>query len=246
LIAFVVDESAQGNADLNGDGDAEDAILHVFDARTQSTTNMRIAVQGSFTEGLALSDEFLAFAVDEQANGMTDVDGDGQADDVALLVYDLSKAPFGLAVPGLGLPNPLGFRNPRRALVDAHPTIADGLVGFFAAESLASGDLNGDGDVLDYAVLQLFDPGSGIVLNSSLATSGWSQAVIAGTWTVLVSEDGQGQDLNGDGDTLDLVIHTYDPRTGGSETRDSPPIRPTAWRGARSSSSPRDAREAVT
>jgi hypothetical protein len=37
LAAFSVEESRQGNTDLNGDGDVWDHVLHVYDASTGVT-----------------------------------------------------------------------------------------------------------------------------------------------------------------------------------------------------------------
>ena len=33
IVAFTVDESRQGNTDLNGDLDDEDDVLHIYDAK---------------------------------------------------------------------------------------------------------------------------------------------------------------------------------------------------------------------
>ncbi|MGH9391804.1 MAG: hypothetical protein ACRD1Z_19555, partial [Vicinamibacteria bacterium] len=74
-------------------------------------------------------------------------------------------------------------------------------------------DLNGDGDATDF-VLQVFDWSTGLVRNTGLeASGGFRMAGRYIAFTVLESRQG-GTDLNGDGDTADLVQHIYDAETG--------------------------------
>jgi hypothetical protein len=89
-IAFAVHEGLQGEegTDLNGDDDASDFVLHVFDVKTGTTTNVRQNVAlpsfGSFTA----DKEQIAFTVDEKSQGGTDLNGDGDGDDVVLHIVE--------------------------------------------------------------------------------------------------------------------------------------------------------------
>ena len=197
--AFFVEESAQGALDLDGDGDADGDALHVYDAATSTVHAIEHAVLASGTAGVALSGDFLACAVSELEEG-ADLSGNGSAGDSALLVTNLATGIGGF------LPVELGSLALR---------IADGRVGFHAAESSASGDLNGDLDMDDPAVFQLYDLATGELSNTWLATTGEPPLVAGGTWTVVVSESDQGgNDLNGDGDALDWIQHVHDPVSG--------------------------------
>jgi hypothetical protein len=82
--ALIVGESAQG-ADLNGDGDELDHVLHVFDLATGQLGNTGLAVgfpeHASYFEArvLELEDGVVAFHVSEPDQGGTDLNGDGDA-----------------------------------------------------------------------------------------------------------------------------------------------------------------------
>lgn len=85
LAAFLVQEQAQG-ADLNGDGDQDDLVLHVFDARSQAVVNTRAAIAVSISSSTArfslqAEGNHVAFVVSEAAQGGLDLNGDGDADD---------------------------------------------------------------------------------------------------------------------------------------------------------------------
>jgi len=80
LVAFAVFERFQGNTDLNGDGDAFDKILHIYDHSTGVTTNLKL----SFDPGDArmfLDGNLVAFAVREASQNNTDLNGDGNTED---------------------------------------------------------------------------------------------------------------------------------------------------------------------
>ena len=194
LAIFAASEPGTGNSDLNGDGDANDAVLYVFDRTTGSTNGLAQAL--SLLSLPSVEGDLVAFVVSEAAQGNTDLDGDGSSAGNVLHIYD--------AV--------------RRELVNTHLAVAspvflgDGRVAYFAAESTA--DLNGDGDALDRAVLQVFDPAGATNANTGLATTGLAPLHAADAWLVSVSELDQGADLNGDGDLADLVQVVYDARSG--------------------------------
>jgi len=83
LIAFGVSEFNQGSTDLNGDGDANDGVLHVFNARTGTTTNVGL----DLCCGIGIDGNLIAFGVSEFNQGNTDFNGDGDANDGVLHVF---------------------------------------------------------------------------------------------------------------------------------------------------------------
>ena len=84
LVAFIVSESNEGS-DLNGDGDTNDFVPHVYDHTTGMTTNIGLAFSGF---AFSLDGNLLAFHVFESAQGNTDLNGDGDTNDLVLHVYD--------------------------------------------------------------------------------------------------------------------------------------------------------------
>lgn len=80
-LVFCVSEAQQG-ADLNGDGDADDFVLHAWDAETGTASSLGLQRQG--LRGVA-SEELVLFLVSEAAQGV-DLDGDG------LLTSDVAHA----------------------------------------------------------------------------------------------------------------------------------------------------------
>ena len=85
LIAMRVNESRQG-ADLNGDGDTSDFVLHVYDHSTGSTTNFGFA-----TNAFEVVGSTVVFEVDESAQGATDLNGDGDTSDRVAFSLDVSS-----------------------------------------------------------------------------------------------------------------------------------------------------------
>jgi len=84
LVAFGVSEFLQG-ADLNGDGDTFDNVVHLYDAATGTTSNLRLAAADAFSAPtLAFDGTLLAFPVSEFFQGSTDLNGDGDVFDFVL------------------------------------------------------------------------------------------------------------------------------------------------------------------
>jgi len=83
-----VPESAQGGRDLNGDGDALDGVLHVYDERADRGFSTGLALYGSYARDGSLS----AFRVLESVQG-EDLNGDGDLADEFAYVLDLPRAP---------------------------------------------------------------------------------------------------------------------------------------------------------
>ena len=191
LVAFSVEESSEGNTDLNGDGDTLDSIVHVYDHTTGSTTNISLSAN-SFS--FHIDSILLSFSVFESNQGNTDLNGDGDAIDSVVHVYDAST----------GLTTNTGFVG--------NGSMDGNLVVFEVSESLQGNiDLNGDGDTLD-SIVHVYDHTTGLTTNTGL--NGFNPVVRGSLVAVTVSEGLEGIDLNGDGDAIDPVLHIYDHNTG--------------------------------
>lgn len=208
FLLFGVDELYQGGTDLNGDGDAVDfSVLHLVETRTGALRNLGIS--GNF---IGLGEGFLAFRSPEASEGR-DLNGDGDLLDEVLHCYDTATGvltDLGLAVD---------------AVLTSGPLVA-GLV----SEAGQGVDLNGDGDTLD-SVPFVYEHAAGVTTMLPLAALEVHPA--GGGMLVLVSEARQGEDLNGDGDLLDDVLHRYWVATG-TTTNEGLVVSPgTLDRGAR-------------
>ncbi len=182
-LAFGVGEFRQG-ADLNGDGDKFDLVLHVYDFETGVTSNLGIA-----SEGIWLHGDRLAYRVSEASQG-ADLNGDSDTLDSVLHVHDF----------GTGLTSNLQLDGLDNVWLDGDR------LSFLVDEDSQEADLNGDSDTDDF-VLHVHDFGTGLTSNLELDASG-------GIWldgdrlAYRVSEASQGADLNGDSDERDFVLHT--------------------------------------
>lgn len=192
VLAFAQPESSQGGVDANGDGDAFDDVLHTFEPSTSAMTNLSAAV-----EGFQLDAQHVAFGVREFRQGASDLNGDGDTADLVLHLHDVAAS----STVNLGTDATLGFK------LDGETLLA-----FGAWEpGQGAGDLNGDGDISDY-VLHVYDIVSGALLNLEVDPSGGFQSfqLDGRTLSFGVQEQGQGgSDLNGDGDTSDIVLHFF-------------------------------------
>jgi Tol biopolymer transport system component len=185
--AFLLPEAAAG-VDLNGDGDADDAVVHLYrDRQAGPPQNLGLAATA-----VALSDVRLAALVSEQAQGGLDRNGDGDATDDVVAVRDLT--------PG-GTWTNVG----QAADVVA---VSGSMVAFLTPEAAQGVDLNGDGDTAD-RVLQLYDAATATLIPVGQAAEDF---VLTATLVAFrTREASQGNhDLNGDGDTADDVLQVYD------------------------------------
>jgi len=200
-VYFLASEAAQGNTDLNGDGDAADNVVFYTETVTPSPVNLGVSAR----RPLLRTTSHVVWVLAEGDEGGTDWSGDGDIADQVLVRYD----------PSL----PLGPTNPTITSITVTAGTPMGtwgdLVVFITAESeIGAGvDLNGDGDMSD-SVLRIFDATTAsVVFNPMLA---WDTAlagfnVANGLAVFLVSEGAQGgTDLNGDGDTSDSVVQGID------------------------------------
>jgi len=153
IVAFLVGESAQAESDLNGDGDATDDVLHVYDATTGVVTNTRLAVAhglgrdvSSYTYPVepVVARDGIALLVGEVEQGGADLNNDGDAEDDVLHVIEPKTGEIvNLELAAATMIGPFGSRNPIAPQLDGQR------VTFVAGEAEQGGDLNGDGDLDD-------------------------------------------------------------------------------------------------
>ena len=195
-LLFSVAERRDGLGDLNGDGKANDDVAKIYSFASQSLIDVDVATA---TSQLAIGDQWAAFSVHETHQGQGDLDGDGDARDRVIFAVELASG----SVRNLGVQGDL-------------PRIVGNSVVFRSIEHAAGkSDLNGDGDVSD-KVLRVYD------LDTDTLTSldsvkrhrrKWFET--SGSRVIFASKERQagGNDLNGDGDTKDIVIQVYDTAT---------------------------------
>lgn len=203
LLAFGVSEKDQGLTDLNGDGDLDDKILHVFDVRDRQIVNLGFVTGagGGITcpGSVEVAGPVLYIPTHEGLDG-EDFNGDGDRDDNVPFVYDARTD----SLTNLGL-STVSCNSPRRQVI--------GELVCFAVSEFDQGftDLNGDGDIFD-EVIHTYDASTGELINLGLAGQAGGEGEL---FVIEVDELGQGlTDLNGDGDFLDYVQHILDPETG--------------------------------
>jgi len=194
---------ALSGPDLNGDGDAEDRVVHHFDGT--SVRNF-----GCAAEGVALSGSWVAARVAEPGVG-ADLNGDGDVldDVVAVRATDATGSVSCASWSNLSL------------AADAI-AMAGEVLAFTVPELSQGADLNGDGDT-DDRVLHVFDTGQAIAPGAnprSLALAATDFVVGPEVVAFRVSESGQGgANLNGGGfsvdtDSDDQVMHALDVASG--------------------------------
>ena len=189
FVAFRTSEARSGNTDLNGDGDATDIVLHIYDTQSGVLTNTGLEASG----GLTVNGTMLAWAVFESRQGMTDLNGDGDTNDYVVHLADMAS----------GTTKNLRFASVSYAV--------DGNTLAFQVLESSQGmtDLNGDGDASD-APLHLYDISTGTITNVGIdAAGGFEISENRVAFGVHESRQG-GRDLNGDGDATDVVMHLYD------------------------------------
>lgn len=209
LVAFRVSEGAQANTDLNGDGDSLDNILFIHNFLTGQTTNIGFPI-GLLNNlpspilvphHLDVEHNTLAFLVDENNHGSTDLNSDGDANDLVLHLYDINESRL-INLGTSALPN-LAFHQ-------------GSLVFAIDESSQGQSDLNNDGDVNHDQVLHVYDVANKVMTNTELATysvgpaTGGLYSIVAdGQVAFVVREGAQGEtDLNGDGEVQEPVLHT--------------------------------------
>ncbi len=173
--------------DLNGDGDTQDRVVHLYARGDSGARNLAIAASD-----VALSNSWLAILVSEADQGGIDRNGDGDHADTVVCVASLAA--------------PADCRNLRRAADQVQ--IAGSLVAMLTPEAMQGEDLNGDGDLAD-RVLAVYDPATDTLINTGYA----AEEMVVGPNLIAfrTSEAKQGAvDLNGDGDHDDFVLQVFD------------------------------------
>lgn len=137
LYAWAIEVVYDPDDDLNGDGDSDDRVVHVFS--NNAVFNARLAATD-----VALSGDWAAALVSESAQGGTDINGDGDIND--LIVHVAHRSALGGTWDSVGL--------------NADSLVLAGAYAVFTRPEASLGrtgtDLNGDGDTND-RVLAIFD-----------------------------------------------------------------------------------------
>jgi len=198
-LAALVSESGQADAgvDLNGDGDVVDDVVALHASADAAGTWIDI---GQAAEDLELRGSTLAFATAEASQAQADLNGDGDVLDTVLRVYDADS----------------GLLDDTALAVEEF-VLGANLLAFRSSEAAQGADLNADGDLGD-EVLQVYDLASGAVVNTGQTAVPCDQVacdprtpyrVLDDTIRFVTLESLQGEDLNGDGDTDDLILQIF-------------------------------------
>lgn len=182
-----VHEAEQGGIDLNGDGDARDRVACVLTLDPPRWTSTGLAL-GDDREARTLwscDGEAAAFAVSERAQGGLDRNGDGDAEDLVLVV--------------------LAGTTPRAQPLAVRTVLAGGAWIACALDEAAQGasDLDFDGDA-DGTALWLYDRRDEREFAFGLRDA-MPLAIASGDVALRLAER-DGIDLNGDGDDADEAI----------------------------------------
>lgn len=185
--------------DWLGDGDMVDLVYVIYSISTGEFAPLPMASAPGL-DALVRIGEHVAFMALENgnANRLVDVNADGDFDDLYTTLIDTRTGQVVL-MPFEGFPYE-----------------CDGLLFSFAPEAVRGVDLTGDGD-LDDAVIQFIDPVSGATARGpyALDTFPFPDFRAFGTSVAVeVEEEWLGQDLNADGDTIDVLHALHDVRTG--------------------------------
>jgi len=202
---FFIDETSEGNSDLNQDGDSTDAILAVMDLQGFSAAvqpfspifpGLSLGVAATTSIGIGVGDERAVIAVDERGSNNVDLNGDIDRFDSVFGWVDTRNAPSVIHILPLAMAQLPPFVSGDRALVAAHE---------FSTGAIVGTDLNGDGDT-DDSVAHMVDlrtsPGS--ITNLQIASA--RIELVGSDAFISVPESGQfGLDLNGNGSANDIV-----------------------------------------
>jgi len=201
---FLVSEAGQ-RADLNGDGDMVDAVVHHLEFSTGTMIDLALAARAIRGDG-----DLFAIVVQEQTQGWQDLDGDGDFNDDVLYAY-------------LAPTSTLRALSPSVHVMAAGPQFD--VRGFVVAwgspeEYAGSGtDWNGNG-FTNNVVLCTHQARAGVTRNSGLAIpANFAEAyrfAIAGARVMASVDEGaqSGTDWNGDGVANDDVAILFDSTTG--------------------------------
>lgn len=194
IIAFFTFEGRIG-ADLNGDGDISDTVVRYFDVSTGRLVNIGAEVAAGTS--LTVKDGLITFISNELFVGSAgkDLNGDGDINDNILRYYDISTGR--LVNTGMEAISPIALSNGK-------------IIAFVTDEATVernSRDLNGDGDMSD-RIVRYYDLTTGTTVNTGAET--WTELGLSDSIIAFGSAENRvgrfGEDLNGDGDKLDIVL----------------------------------------
>ena len=203
-VAALADESAHGPADLNGDGDTNDEIVHVRALSSGSWIDI-----GEAADTIEACGALFPFITPESARGV-DLNGDGDTNDRVLQAWDTATSSL------------------RNVALPVDELVCSGsLIAFRSPENASGSHSNGDADATDH-VLSVYDASTGLVRESGQAITPCTIAecdprlpfrIVGRTVKFLTLESEQGNtDLDGDGDAIDVVIQTFDVDSGATRT----------------------------
>ncbi len=221
-VAFLVSEARQAATDFNGDGDAADLVWFVYDparafAPGTNPVNTGLAAPAAGT-GAGVAGGFVL--LESEAAGRVDRNGDGDQIDIVPRVFDSALFAVSLlAAPAHAPGAPLVARN--------------GRVLYAASEPAQGGLLNGDGDLLDFALFEIdFKVGLPTLRTigggAARAVANHPYALTDGAAVYFIDEAQEnGLDLNSDADFNDAVLAVFDLATGAGETLPFSPLIPS-------------------
>lgn len=188
-LLLTLGEQANGAADLDGDGDALDFVLHAFDGT--SLVDLGLASAGV----TAVGDNAVVLGLED---GHVDLNGDGDRLDTVFHLYRAG------VLTNLGLASELGAFG-----------LGDEIAVLLVSEAAqGASDGNGDGDASD-SVPVVLDLASGALRVVPRAVDPEGAPSCAGPLAAFVlSEADQQNDANFDGDQDDDVVLVYDHALG--------------------------------
>ncbi len=208
VLAVDVNEAANGNVDLNGNGLVDNAFLLI---ETQTTPPRVVRPAGPINAGLVPFDTtptggnipatgladplgLVLHCKEQGANG--DLNNDSDTSD-ALVVHISLMAPYTVRILDSGAD---------RAV------LGGGRLAITARESFTNLELDGLPGVTGHA-FRVYDRATGAVINSAspCAPSSIPVTETGSLFAYLRDESAEGRDLNGDGDQTDLVLGIYSP-----------------------------------
>ncbi len=199
-VAFLVSEAAQNNADLNGDMDATDMVLHTYEAAGPTLSNSGRQAEA----GIVFDGDVVAFLVSESAQNLS-LNPDSDKSDFVLTLYCLPSS----SCVSTGLIN-LAVAAPPAVGTDRGFAFEGDIVAISVPERAQNSvDLNNDTDRSD-RVVHVYRISTGTMTNTEYAAR--RSPRVAGTFVgFAVQESKQARtDLNGDLDKGDTVAHIYD------------------------------------
>lgn len=202
IITFIASERSSGR-DLNGDGDRYDVVLAYYDIFSGTVTYTKEQPYYIYGNSPTISEGVIAYIANE-IKLARDSNGDGDMMDNVLAYYDIStgSATYTAEQPYVAGGNCLD--------------ISGSIISYLINEYDVGRDLNADGDMMDN-LLAYYNISTGSATYTSeqpYGSNGNRPTLSGGVITFIVNEDNLGQDLNGDGDTMDNMLAYYDIASG--------------------------------